>query len=445
MPTGQLRELRHTQCQDKNNDLLREFLKDIRVGGLSEKTALSYDVAIKDFLDFICGLDVTQASHREVREWLHWLHHRGASSQTLAQRKYALGSFFKFLERMSLVSSSPTRLIQNRRLHRKPQRHHSVVEMEKFIASCDNIRDLAIFQTLWSTGCRLSELLGMKIESINWNERTIRVIGKGDKERQVPLTPRAAATLKEYIGERNSGPVFLCTDHVQTGSLQLQRGRWWVGYWRENRVLPDGTVKRVLRGKCLGFVGKHTRRGPKADPLITRAAKMRARGDKWWVIFQAVSPDRPLTQEERHRLSSGVYYRLGISRPKSSTPEKQSSREQARKRLDRIIANLPAESVKCSSADEVRPLGQRDLDRIIKSVSLRAGVDATHCHAFRHTFATHMLQGGADLRTVQLFLGHADINTTAMYLHPSGKFMQETMKRSHPGWSEEGKTDAKAE
>jgi hypothetical protein len=62
MPTGQLRELRHTQCQDKNNDLLREFLKDIRVGGLSEKTALSYDVAIKDFLDFICGLDVTQAS-----------------------------------------------------------------------------------------------------------------------------------------------------------------------------------------------------------------------------------------------------------------------------------------------------------------------------------------------------------------------------------------------
>ena len=56
-----------------------------------------------------------------------------------------------------------------------------------------------------------------------------------------------------------------------------------------------------------------------------------------------------------------------------------------------------------------------------------------------------MLEGGADLRTVQLFLGHADINTTAMYLHPSGKFMQETMKRSHPGWSEEGKTDAKAE
>jgi site-specific recombinase XerD len=54
-----------------------------------------------------------------------------------------------------------------------------------------------------------------------------------------------------------------------------------------------------------------------------------------------------------------------------------------------------------------------------------------------------MLEGGADLRSVQLFLGHADISSTAIYTHPSGKFMRETMKRCHPGWSEEGASDAK--
>ncbi len=446
LPAGSLRELQHTQCHGKNDGLRQEFLKDILVCGLSEHTVRSYDVAIKDFLDFICGLDVTQVTHREVREWLHWLHHCGASSQTLSQRKCALSAFFKFLERIDLISCSPTRLIQNRRIHRKPPRHHSVEEIEKLVAACENIRDLAIIQTLWATGCRSAELLGMKIENVDWNQRTIRVVGKGNKQRLVPLTPKAAGTLKEYIGDRSCGPIFLCADHLQNGGLQLQRGRWWVGYWRENRQLADGTLKRVLVGKCLGLVGRRSRVGPKRHPAITHAAKMRLRGDKWWVIFQAISPNQPMSLEERKRLQSAVYYRLGVSRPKRIQRGGQlTTREQAREKLDRIIAKLPPEILDAPSSGELRPLEGRDLNRMIKSLSSRASVDATHPHAFRHTFATQMLENGADLRTIQLFLGHADISTTAIYLHPSGKFMQETVKRCHPGWREEGKENDKAE
>jgi site-specific recombinase XerD len=153
-----LRQLRDVNCEQSNEDLLQEFLKDMRVAGLAEQTITSYGPTCKDFLSFICGLNIRQATHHEVREWLHWLYTQGASSQTLAHRKYALSSFFKFLERMGLIASSPTRLVPNRKIHRHLPRHHSVEEMNKLLAACDNVRDLALLSTLWATGCRRAEL-----------------------------------------------------------------------------------------------------------------------------------------------------------------------------------------------------------------------------------------------------------------------------------------------
>jgi site-specific recombinase XerD len=205
-----LKQLRDVGCEEPNENLLQEFLQDLRIAGRAGYTITSYGGACKDFLNFICGLNITQATHREVSQWLHWLHSRGSSSQTLAQRKYALGSFFKFLERIGLIASSPTRLVPNRKIHRHLPKHHSVEEMNKLLAACDNVRDLALLSTLWATGCRRAELVGMKIEDVNWTDRTIRVIGKGDKQRLVPMTPNASKTVQRYIAERKTGPIFLC-------------------------------------------------------------------------------------------------------------------------------------------------------------------------------------------------------------------------------------------
>jgi site-specific recombinase XerD len=321
-------------------------------------------------------LNILQVTHREVREWLHYLNSRGSAPQTQAQRKYALGAFFKFLERIGVLQSSPTRLVPNRKTQRKLPRHHSVEEMNQLLAACACIRDLAIISTLWSTGCRKAELLGMKIEDVNWSERTVRVIGKGDKERLVPLTPSALRTLKEYVGVRKRGSIFLIKDSVQNGGVSLQRG-FWIGHWRENSRLPEGRVERVRRTKCLGS----------AKEIATR--------------------------------------------------------EDARKVLKGLLATLPADLLMCAE-DGVRSLGPRDLNRIIKKVCLRAGIDATHPHAFRHTFATHLLEGGADLITVKEFLGHSSIISTQVYAHTSARFMRETMMRCHPAWSREGVANAQA-
>jgi site-specific recombinase XerD len=83
----ELRQLRDVNCQEANERLREEFLKDLQVAGRSELTITSYAYACKDFLDFICGLDITKCTHHEVRQWLHYLYSRGSASQTIAQRK----------------------------------------------------------------------------------------------------------------------------------------------------------------------------------------------------------------------------------------------------------------------------------------------------------------------------------------------------------------------
>ena len=97
MVYGKLREVRHLHREEENSARLEEFTNVLRGDGRSEHTITAYQFAVKDFLDFICGLEITEVSHREVREWLHWLDAQGCGASAMANRKYALSSFFNFL------------------------------------------------------------------------------------------------------------------------------------------------------------------------------------------------------------------------------------------------------------------------------------------------------------------------------------------------------------
>jgi integrase len=268
----QLRQMRDIQCHELNERLRQDFLKDFAIAGRSPSTIIAYGFACSDFLEFMCGVDVAKATHREVREWLHWQHSMGASSQTLSQRKYALGAFFKFLQRIDLITTSPVDHIQNRRVHRKPPRSLTIDEALRLVAACSTVRDKVIVEVLWATGARIAELCGMRIERVNWSERTIRILGKGNKERDVPLTPQSAAMLKQYVGNRTSGPIFLSHDIEQTGGLQLQRGQWWIGFYRETVKPPDGQSTRKMRSFCLGVRTKPKNRNAIALLLPDRDA-----------------------------------------------------------------------------------------------------------------------------------------------------------------------------
>src|SRR5262249_34631887 len=182
MPTGKLSsEPRRMHCEEENAQLLGAFLKDLRVAARSENTIRSYQYAIKDFLAFILGLDIVQVTHNEIREWLHFLTVQNCSSATISYRKHALGSFFQFLQRIGQVKSSPVRLVANRKVTRKLPNVLNVDGVDRLIASAKNLRDTTLLEVMYATGCRVSEITGMRIEEINFADETVKVVGKGEK------------------------------------------------------------------------------------------------------------------------------------------------------------------------------------------------------------------------------------------------------------------------
>ena len=160
MPIGKLRQERSLGHQEENADHLDQFLKDLHIEGRSEHTITAYRFAVRDFIDFTLGLALHEVKHQDVREWLHWIHEQGAGPQTMAQRKYALSSFFQFLQKIEVVSDSPVRFIANHKVVRRLPRFLSVGEVEKLIAAAQTIRDRALFEFMYSTGCRIAEVVG---------------------------------------------------------------------------------------------------------------------------------------------------------------------------------------------------------------------------------------------------------------------------------------------
>ncbi|HEY4816732.1 MAG TPA: tyrosine-type recombinase/integrase [Candidatus Acidoferrum sp.] len=264
MPTGKLREGRKMQCEEENAAHLTEFVKDLRVAGRSEHTILAYQIAIQDFLKFTLGLDVRQVTHKDIREWLHWLHAQGMSSQTLSQRKYALASFYQFLTRTDEVRDSPVRLVANRKIVRKLPHVMSVSDVDRLIAAAKTLRDNTILEVMYATGCRISEITGLLVENLDLDARIARVTGKGDKQRMVPLTGRAAESLRTYLEGRTKGFAFVAEPTVQFGGVSRDKWGTWRGFWRE-----DGAdSKRVMRSVRLGDYELATRE--KAEEALNR-------------------------------------------------------------------------------------------------------------------------------------------------------------------------------
>jgi site-specific recombinase XerD len=377
---SRLNELRSLDRATGNYQLIEDFLEDLRLGGRSENTIRAYSDALEDFEDFVMHLDLAKATHHEVREFLHWLSAQGSSPQTVIVKKYALSSFYDFLLRMDAVKSSPVRLIPNPRTQRKIPEVLSVEHCRRLIRCCRTIRDRAVVEILWATGCRISEIRGMCVSDINWTDRTILVFGKGSKERLVPLTKAATETLRLYLKDRESGPVF--SKQEPTGSVFLE-GSSWRGYWRENEKQPDGSIKRRDKCKVVGYAApsKH------ADKLNDRL---------------------PLLLDQAA----------------------------AQAALAAHLAKIPEARLRLCNPEPERPLSPRHIRRIVDGAARRAGLRHVHPHMLRHSFATHLLENGANLRVVQELLGHVSILTTQIYTHLSPVFLRKQLERFHPRFND---------
>jgi integrase/recombinase XerD len=275
--------------------------------GLSENTIQSYSRDLTRFFQYLekRGLSLLDVGQSDIVDYMADLQD-GLSIRSAARNLSAIKMFFRFLVYDGKIENSPVRLLKTPKLPRKLPGVLSLEDVEQLLSQPDpsyhlGQRDRAMLELLYATGLRVSELVGLKLSSVNLVAGYVRTIGKGSKERQVPMGGKAQEALRDYLA---------------VGRVRLTKN---------NRV-----------------------------PQLF----LNARG---------------------------------------------------------------------------RPLTRQGFWKIIRQYGMKAGIKGPITpHVLRHSFASHLLEHGADLRAVQVMLGHADISTTQIYTHVTRDRLRQIHEKYHP-------------
>jgi integrase/recombinase XerC len=294
----------------------------ISLGDHGSATAVATQTSLK--LDQL----LLSADINSVRAYLALLNERQYSKATIARKLATLRSFYKFLVKRNQISSNPVMAVRTPKQDKRLPRFLEYEQVKRLLETppMDNwlgARDRAIMETLYSTGVRVSELVALNMDDIDFLGEVVHIRGKGKKERIVPIGTSALQVIQHYMEFRNkrahSNPNF------------------------DSKVL---------------FVNKHGRR------LSTRSVR-------------------------------------------------------------------------------------RKMDKYLKMAGLDNSISP---HTLRHSFATHMLNNGADLRSVQELLGHQSLSTTQVYTHLTTKKLKEVYDKAHPreqhpspAYSRENKNDGESD
>jgi tyrosine recombinase XerC len=266
----------------------------------SPHTLLNYRVDLTEFFQFLGTTDLERVDYLFLRRYLASLREKKLKPRSMSRKLSSLRSFYKFMNREGYLKDNPAALLMSPKLDKTLPKFLSEDEMKAFIESPDTgseagLRDRAILETLYSTGIRVSELVGLNIDTVDLIGSIAKVAGKGKKERLVPIGSKAADAIRAYLNKRRA------------------------------------TTQAL-------FLNKSGRR------LTARS-----------------------------------------------------------------IFNIT--------------------EKYIKQVSATKNISP---HVLRHSFATHMLDRGADLRSVQELLGHASLSTTQIYTHVTTERLKKIYDKAHP-------------
>ena len=278
---------------------------------LSTNSITSYKTDLKRYINFLFNKesiqDLNSIRQIHIRNFIRYLNDQNLSSASINRSFSSIRSYHKYLSGEERISHNPTQLLEAPKISKKLPKVLSIQEVDVIINSVKleesmGYRDKAILETLYSAGLRVSELCALEMNNILFDSAMLRVVGKGNKERYVPLGSKAIKLINDYC------------KYIR--SLLI------------NKKKTDGNVFLSKNGKKL-----------------TRMT----------------------------------------------------------------IFNIMKKWTKISG--------------INKDISP---------HTFRHSFATHLLEGGADLRAVQEMLGHSDISTTQIYTHLDNEYLKEVHRTFHP-------------
>jgi integrase/recombinase XerD len=286
------------------------FLTHVKVEkGLSANTVAAYQRDMAKFNVFAQKRKRTLegVSRDDLVDFLAGMYREKLESRTVARHLVTLRNFFRFAQVQELITTDPSLNLESPKIRRNLPGYLRLEEVERLLAQPDatkalGLRDRAMLEVLYSTGLRVSELIGLRVTDLDSKVGCIRCIGKGDKERIVPAGRKALGIVAKYL--QNARP----------------------------KLLGKGVSSQAL--------------------FVNRRGKSLSRVGVWKIL-------------------SGYGRRAGLR-----------------------VALTP--------------------------------------HMLRHSFATHLLERGADLRSVQLMLGHADISTTQIYTHVVEERLKQIYKAHHP-------------
>lgn len=294
--------------------LFKRHLKHER--NFSDHTILNYDIDLRDFEQFLSqeGISsIKEVTYQVARRFLMFLYKKELSRASINRKISAIRSFFRFLVGESYVEDNPFLLLNQPKKHQRMPKFLHEEEVQAIFDAIDRStplghRNFTIIDLLYSCGLRVSELVNLDLDDIHWELNVLRIHGKGNKERYVPLHVNAQQTLLEYV----------------------------------TKTRPELSV--LSRSSTMAVFLNH-----RGNRLTTR--------------------------------------------------------------------------------------GVRDiLSRVIKDA---AGISNISPHMLRHSFATHLLDHGADIRSVQALLGHESLSTTQIYTHISRERLKEVYMNAHPHAKEE--------
>lgn len=186
-----------------NQEYLKLFLDAKRIEGCSERTIKYYDSTIRHLL-FEIETPVRKITTEEIRQYLvHYRENRSCGKVTIDNIRRNASSFFSWLEEEDYILKSPMRRIHKIKTRKTVKDVISDETMELMRDHCEEIRDLAIIDLLYSTGMRVGELVNINISDIDMEQRECVVFGKGDKERRVYFDAKSKVHLQKYLNSRN--------------------------------------------------------------------------------------------------------------------------------------------------------------------------------------------------------------------------------------------------
>ena len=290
--------------------ILDDYLSRLSVDkGLSRATIEAYSNDILDFIDFILKQGIkepTEVDSYHILLWLKKLRENGIIASSIARRISSLRGFFRFITRYYDLEKDPVSQITSPKLGKRLPVVLTIAEVERLLEQPNlknprGIRDKALLEIVYACGLRASEAVTLKMPQVEFNTGFLRIIGKGNKERLIPIGEVAIFWLKKYIKE--------------------------------------------------------------ARPLLLKK-------------------------------SQSLYIFVG---------------------------------------NKGKPISRQRFWQILKNYAIKAGItENVTPHVLRHCFATHLLEGGADLRVVQMLLGHASLSTTQIYTHLNIGYLRQIHREFHP-------------